>query len=120
MVVGWDVCLRNLVLTPGLLCSACVVSFDISLMEALQGSQHQHGIYNTTCVATVEIGFGEACDDYLKRGGIDCSAQSQNTVFSTAKGQIQFSLPSSSGASKTYFAMLSLLIGAGTSILLMQ
>ena len=88
-------------------------------MEALQGSQHQDGIYNTTCIATIEIGFGDACDDYLKGGGIDCSAASQNAVFSTAEGQIQFSLPTSSALSKPYFAILSLIIVAGSSILFM-
>ena len=99
---------------------ACVVSFDLSLLEALQGSKHQDGIYNTTCTAVVQIGFGEACDDFLDRGGIDCSTQTQRDVFSTASGTILFSLPTSSAVTVTAHVILALLMAGEAYLFLVH
>ena len=93
------------------------MSFDLGLLEEIHGSTNQNNIYNTTCTATVKVGYGEACDDYLREGNIDCSAQAQNEVFMSANGRIQFLLTSSADSTRV---IIGLLIAGASSLMLIQ
>lgn len=91
----------------------CVVAFDLSLLEGIYNPKNRNGLYNTTCRATVKVGFGSACDEYLKQGGIDCSPESQSEVYSTAEGQIIYSLPATSAAARATHFVVGLLAAVG-------
>ncbi|CAB9502047.1 Extracellular metalloprotease [Seminavis robusta] len=80
----------------------CVVEFDRERLEGIYNPRNPNGIYNTTCKATVLLGYGAACDDFLSDGKFDCSDSPE--VFTAGEGHVAFSLPVSASRSSFQIA----------------
>jgi hypothetical protein len=87
------------------------VEFDLERLEGMYDSNNKLGIYNTTCIANVKIGFGGACDNFLRRGAFDCT-ESQEMVTS-GDGFVSFSMSSAFRWANLAFS----LVTAGVSVL---
>ena len=86
------------------------MQFDLGRLEELRDIKNKLGIYNTTCTASVMLGFGGACDNFLRGGGFDCSESQE--MASSGEGYVVFSTLTSSSASWSTFTVLSLVISA--------
>jgi hypothetical protein len=91
------------------------VQFDLGQLEGIYDPKNKPAIYNTTCMASVKLGFGGACDNFLRLGAFDCSES--NEVASSGDGYVLFSMPVLSSSSKSANLALSLVL-AGVSALM--
>lgn len=74
--------------------SSCIVEFDLARLKEAYNPKNKDGIYDSSCKASLQIGFGAACDTFLAAREIECTVQGDE-VWTNAAGRIQFSIPQS-------------------------